>query len=222
MGASTVSALGKRTPSHVGGQPRWETPSTSPRTESVAPGRSTGAEARHSQDPQGRYPCWPGPGQRWSHPCLTGLSPTQLPTRWLRPWADLRPAGDRRHSSTASALPRGRWCHWPGRWGGRGIPQQGEDGLGPGCCLSRAHRSRRGRTREGPRQKGRQRKGLEGTQAGGSGLGTRPAGATARDRGPNSSTLTGAQVFSWLRTESGWQSLLGPSSRGRSVAQGLR
>lgn len=52
--------------------------------------------------------------------------------------------------------------------------------------------------------------------------GLRPAGVTARDRGPNSSTLTGAQAFSWLRTESGWQSLLGLSSRGWSAAQGLR
>lgn len=72
-----------------------------------------------------------------------------------------------------------------------------------------------------PRLKGCQRKGLEGAQAGGSGPGTRPAGATARDRGPNSSTLTGAQALSWLRTELGWQSLLGPSSRGWSTAQGL-
>lgn len=41
----------------------------------------------------------------------SGLSPTRLPTRQPRPWADLRPDGDRRHSSTAPTLPQGRRCH---------------------------------------------------------------------------------------------------------------
>lgn len=108
VGASSFGT-GEEEPQPCGWAAPWG-PLQHHHEQSVAPGRSTGAEAGHSQDPQGRYPCWPGPGQRWSHPCLTGLSPTRPPTRWPRPWADLRPAGDRRHSSTASALPQGRWC----------------------------------------------------------------------------------------------------------------
>ena len=102
------------------------------------------------------------PGRDGATPA-SGLSPTRPPTRWLRPWADLRPAGDRRHSSMASTLPWGRQCHWPGRWGGKGILQQGKDGLGPGCCLIRARGSGRGKDRRGaPGRRGTRGKGWRG------------------------------------------------------------